>query len=477
MIHPQRTATSARMPRMFPRYAPLALALGACFAPTPSSAPCESQENCNLHEGGQCLPSPLGPNACAYPNTACPNGLAWGELTPDLNEACVAAGGPDAGGPDAGPDGGSACPTGAPVTNGQAAELVLGQSTFTSAVPNMPPFSGSSMSMPRGVFADDAGVWVTDSGNARVLRWNAPPIVNAQVADVALGQASRDVSEPGVGQDRLARGVGGVVRVGNRLIVADGTNNRVLIWNNIPTVSGQPASLVLGQPDFTSRAQSSAANGMYGPSGIWSDGTRLIVADTYNNRVLVWNAFPTQNQQPADVVIGQTGFGVTQTVIPPTAASLRNPHGVHFDGTRLFVADMENNRVLAWSGVPTTNGTAASLVIGQGDFNTGNRHAGAPSTNALGMNGPLAITVDECGALYVCDLGNTRVMVYPTVPTSAATAATAVLGSPDLVTGPNASAPTTAQDLDTCGWIAATGGKLYVADTGHNRVLRFTLSR
>ncbi len=458
------------------RHAAPLLALSACFAPTPQSAPCTSSEDCNLAAGGECLPSPLGVMACAYPRADCASGLAWGELTPDLDQACVAAGGPDAG-VDAGTDGGSSCPTGAPITNGQAAELVLGQSTFTSAVVNLPPFSGSSMNMPRGVFADDAGLWVTDSGNARVLKWNSHPIVNAQAADIALGQASRDVSEPGVAQDRLSQGVGAVVKVGNRLIVSDGTNNRVLIWNSVPTVSGQPASLVLGQPDFASRAQSSAANGMYGPSGIWSDGNRLVVADTYNNRVLVWNTFPTRNQQPADVVIGQTGFGVAQTVIPPTAGSLRNPHGVHFDGARLYVADMENNRVLGWNGVPTASGAAASLVIGQGDFVSGSRHAGAPGTNAVGMSGPFTVTVDECGALYVCDLGNTRVMVYPSVPQAAAVAATAVLGAPDLTTGPNAAAPTTAQDFDTCGWVSASNGKLYVADTGHNRVLRFSLSR
>lgn len=71
--------------------APL-LALCACFAPTPQSAPCVTEDHCNLREGGQCLPSPIGQMACAYPAGECPGGLAWGELTPALDQACVSFG-------------------------------------------------------------------------------------------------------------------------------------------------------------------------------------------------------------------------------------------------------------------------------------------------------------------------------------------------------------------------------------------------
>ena len=39
---------------------------------------------------------------------------------------------------------------------------------------------------------------------------------------------------------------------GTHLFVADYDNNRVLIWNNIPTSNGQAANMVLGQPNMTS---------------------------------------------------------------------------------------------------------------------------------------------------------------------------------------------------------------------------------
>lgn len=43
------------------------------------------------------------------------------------------------------------------------------------------------------------------------------------------------------------------------------------------------------------------------PNGIASDGTHFVVCDTWNNRILIWNSFPTENTQ-ADVVLGQKDF-------------------------------------------------------------------------------------------------------------------------------------------------------------------------
>jgi len=40
-----------------------------------------------------------------------------------------------------------------------------------------------------------------------------------------------------------------VVSDGTRLFVADGGNDRVMVYNSIPTVTGQLADEILGQPD------------------------------------------------------------------------------------------------------------------------------------------------------------------------------------------------------------------------------------
>ena len=97
------------------------------------------------------------------------------------------------------------------------------------------------------------------------------------------------------------------------MFIADTQNDRVLIYNSIPTANGAAADIVLGQPNMTTYVQvniadqttSAAANNMLTPVSVTSDGTRLFVADLGFNRVLIWNTIPTTNQQPADVEIGQ----------------------------------------------------------------------------------------------------------------------------------------------------------------------------
>ena len=93
---------------------------------------------------------------------------------------------------------------------------------------------------------------------------------------------------------------------GQRLFVADTNNHRVLIWNSIPTENYQPADIVLGKPDFDSWEEPAEVSPttMVWPWGVETDGQRLYVADTGQARVLIWNSIPTQNNQPADLVIG-----------------------------------------------------------------------------------------------------------------------------------------------------------------------------
>ena len=86
--------------------------------------------------------------------------------------------------------------------------------------------------------------------------------------------------------------------------------------------------------------QTPIATGMNQPTAVASDGTHLVVADTLNNRVLIWNSIPTAMNQPPDVVVGQPSF--TTTRVPrrhPTANSLRGPQGVWIQNGELFIAD------------------------------------------------------------------------------------------------------------------------------------------
>ncbi len=108
---------------------------------------------------------------------------------------------------------------------------------------------------------------------------------------------------------------------------------------------------------------------MRAPTAVASDGQILAVADTSNNRILIWNSIPTINGQPADIVLGQPDFNTVAPVIA-TASSVRAPQGVWVQNGRLFVADTQNNRILIWNSIPTHNNQAANVVLGQPNFTT-----------------------------------------------------------------------------------------------------------
>lgn len=80
----------------------------------------------------------------------------------------------------------------------------------------------------------------------------------------------------------------------NRLYVADAKNNRVLGWHDVTALSnGDPADLVLGQTDFVSNGAPDppSANSLNEPTGLAVDSAgNLYVADISNNRVLEYNA-------------------------------------------------------------------------------------------------------------------------------------------------------------------------------------------
>lgn len=297
-----------------------------------------------------------------------------------------------------------------PTSSGALFSILLGQTLWTGNMPG--PISATSLASPAGVAASGGDLTVADTGNDRVLIYNGAPTLTHAPATVAVGQSGL-YSSGGTRclADRLRAPKAAFV-VGGKLIVADTGNHRVLIWDSVPTASGTPADLVLGQSDFVSCTANAgiprSARTLASPSGVWSDGTRLVVADTGNHRVLIWTTFPTTDDQPADLVLGQA----TMAAATPTgtAAGLSSPASVTSNGNQLFVADTGNNRVLVWNGFPTGNDGAADRVLGQADLthSAANRGAG-PDADTL--SGPQGVQVYD-GMLLVADTGNSRTLLY-----------------------------------------------------------------
>lgn len=314
--------------------------------------------------------------------------------------------------------------TGIPTASGATPAFSLG--TANCSVPATP--SAADFAWPQSVRALGAGATgrlvVTDSLNHRVLVFSGIPSASPASAVAAVGQAGLTTFDPACDATSLSSPQSAFVTSGGKLIVADQGNHRVLVWNAVPTASNTAADLVLGQLSATSCFANDdgvtignvTAATLSAPSDVWSDGTRLVVVDSGNHRVLVWSTFPTANGEAADAVIGQGAFDTAATGASDIA--MASPFAVASDGTRLFVADQGNHRVLGFGAIPTSGaGTAATVVLGQGDFTHSAANDadqdGAPDAapTAKTLSSPSGLAVID-GALFVTDSGNDRVLVF-----------------------------------------------------------------
>ncbi len=342
-----------------------------------------------------------------------------------------------------------------PLCGGQA-DIILGEPDIATVSALNPP-TAASMRVPLGMASNGTMLAVADTDNNRILIWKSMPATTGQPADLVLGQPNFTSYAAGSPTASSMRGPQGVWIQGNMLFVADTGNNRILIWNSIPTSNNQPANLVLGQANFTSGGQfdltnlslATAASLMASPTSVTSDGTHVFVADLGFNRVLIWNSIPTHNQQPADVEVGQLNM---QNSIPndtaelcasngtdssgnPTypnlcASTMQFPRFALSDGTRLFIADGGNDRVLVFNTIPTANTAAADAVLGEPDAfsnvvssTTSVLSTGAPLVQSAANVTPTPTSLAWDGTnLYVADPSDFRILVFtpatPNIPIS-----------------------------------------------------------
>lgn len=146
---------------------------------------------------------------------------------------------------------------------------------------------------------------------------------------------------------------------GTHLLVTDADNNRVLIWNTLPS-GNVPPDLVLGQANFTTNLSGNSTSQMDWPVSVSTDGTHVVVADADNNRILIWNEFPTRNNQPADLVIDCCQWDGLQNGGP---AAQNWPNAVWTNGTVLIVTATLGGYVFIWNHFPTRNNQPPDLWL------------------------------------------------------------------------------------------------------------------
>ncbi len=270
----------------------------------------------------------------------------------------------------------------------------------------------------RGMASDGTRFGIADVGAPRVLLYNEAPVETSD-PDVVIGQPDLQSSGNAVGPNRFSGGPSDLLFAGGRMVVSDSGGNRVLIWNTIPTENDTPADLVLGQATFEeaepNRGGEPSASTLSAPTAVWSDGGRLAIADRNNQRVLLWNSFPTEPGEPADVVLGQPDASSSAT--GSGATGFHNPQDVLFVGGRLYVSDQLNHRVLFYEGWPAVDGQAADGVIGQSSFENSRANDDdqdgstdeTPSARTLAR--PFGLHFDQ-GRLFVTDTFNHRTLVF-----------------------------------------------------------------
>lgn len=389
--------------------------------------------------------------------------------------------------------------------NGPAANLVLGQQSLTAVVqpPNISAQSRQNVSIlrfPGGITTDSAGnVFVSDQ-LARVVVYS-PPFFNGKDASRLVGLINIPAGQPLANEFSIVQAEG-LFTVGDRLGVVDQAQNRILIYDAIsqwpaPTTAtpSPPAKIVIGQGDFLTntpnrgQAEPSPAS-LSSPLGAYFSGNELFVADSGNNRVLVFSQLVIGAQ--AARLLGQTSYsfyapnlveGRELFIYNSSLGNLAEGGGVAIDNRsnppRLYIADTFNNRVLGYADARRVRpGDRADIVIGQGDFsrvlvNSPLNNVNLP--NESGLRRPIGLVVDKNGDLFVADAGNSRVLRFPSPFSNAVPGvrqpANLVIGQANfttILTDPSA------QNLSYPYGVALSfEGHLLVSDTAHNRILFF----
>jgi sugar lactone lactonase YvrE len=292
---------------------------------------------------------------------------------------------------------------------------------------------------PRGVAVDSAGnVYVADNGNRRVRRISP----TGDVTTIAGSSLTIDINGPA--DTSGFTGFPGGIRVDSQgaVYVVAGWSLRRIASGMVTSFAGSVSS------DGTVDGAGASAR-FYSPSGLALDaGGNLFMTDGGAIRRVSASGQVT-------TVAGAAAVGSQDG--PATDARFYNPAGLACDESgNVYVADSSNNRIRKVAPDGTTStlaGSSSGFVDGAG--------------SAARFNGPMGVTYDGAGSLYVADLNNhaiRRVVIASGAVTTVAGASGGYVdgvGSVARFNGPYA--------------VAMAGpGTLVVTDTGNNRLRTIT---
>ena len=311
------------------------------------------------------------------------------------------------------------------------------------------PAAFATMNSPYSVAVDGSGnVYFSDQNNARVRKISPSGIVITVAGNGRPGYSGDSGPAAGASFDAPA---GLALDTSGDLYVADSRNSAV---RKISPEGVTTAFAGTGKPGYGGDGGPATSALLNGPTGLALDSHgNLYIADTGNCVVRAVSPAGTISTAAGSGCYGYSGDGGAAT-----AASFSAPTGLAFDSNgNLYIGDPAYSvvRKVTPEGIITT--AAGSEPPGYGGD-------GGPATKAH-LLGPIGLAVDASGDLLIADTGNNairRVASDGTITTLVGDGTSGYSGDG----GPAANALLNRPQ----GVAIGTGGDVYIADTGNNRI-------
>jgi len=306
---------------------------------------------------------------------------------------------------------------------------------------------------PYQITSDGTNLYMADMGSNNIRRI----IIATQSVSTFAGQINGSaVRIEGTGTSAGFITPRGITTDGTYLYVADYGNHAI---RRITVSSGlvEPyAGTLAATAGATENAAADAAL-FNGPSGITTDGTNLYVADTNNNKIRKIVIADSNGTRTVSTLSGPSGTVGTAGWNDGAAAGAQfsGPQGITTDGTNLYIADTGNNRIRQ---IRISDGETSTLA-GSGATGSADNSTGTLAT----FYGPIGITTDGT-YLYVADATSNKIR---RVDIAAPHGVTTLAGSG---TAGAADGVGTAATFNGPRGVATDGTNLYVSDYSGNTI-------
>jgi len=311
---------------------------------------------------------------------------------------------------------------------------------------------------PNGLTVDSAGnIYIADQNNNRIRKVGANGIITT-VAGNGNTQFSGDGGLATHATVYIASNHNGLAvdPAGNLYIADDGHHRIRKVDTNgiITTVAGTGKQGYSGDGGAATKAQ------LYRPSGVALDAAgNLYIADMDNRRIRKVDTSGIITTLAGTGVFGYTGDGAAANL-----ATMETPVDVSVDSQgNVYFTDQDTATVRK-----VNKAGIISTVAGNGT--TGFSGDGGPAVNAA-FAGPYSATVDSLGNVYISDFGNHRVRKVDTSGTI-----TTIAGAGSSAPNNGDGGPPTSANVVPNGIAFDSAGNYYIADIGHNRIRKVTLS-